>query len=190
MAQARKVGKKAVPRRTAKKQKHLPGWAWMLIGLLVGAIFTVTIFMFQNSKEIPVAPAPKKEPAIKIEKKAPVKTETEKDKKSLLNFDFYHILPEMEVMIPESELEYEQVQQKVHYILQVGSFKTRKDAEGRLTELLLLNFEPTIQTVTIDGDNTWHRVRIGPFSNHLALDKARRLLQDNDIAHIVLKERE
>ena len=43
--------------------------------------------------------------------------------------------------------------------------------------------------MTIDGDNTWHRVRIGPFGNRLALDKAKRLLDENNIQQIILRER-
>ncbi len=188
MAQARRVSKKKVPRRTAKsKQGGIPGWAWMLLGLLIGALITLGIFISQKDPQAEKEVAPKA--TVKVEKAKPVTQEKTEQKKSLLNFDFYHILPEMEVLIPDSELQHEPVQQHMNYFLQVGSFKNREDAESRSAELFLLNFEPIIQSVTIDGSNTWHRVRIGPFSNRLALDKARRLLDDNNIQQIVLRER-
>ena len=46
-----------------------------------------------------------------------------------------------------------------------------------------------MQTVTIDGNQTWHRVRIGPFSDTRSVDRARRRLQDNNIDFIMLKDK-
>ena len=60
-----------------------------------------------------------------------------------------------------------------HYILQVASFKSMKDADGLKAQLTLLGFQPVVQTVAIDSDENWHRVRIGPYADRDSLESAR-----------------
>ena len=60
-----------------------------------------------------------------------------------------------------------------HYILQVASFKRMKDADGLKAKLTLLGFRPVVQTVAINSDEKWHRVRIGPYADRDSLDAAR-----------------
>jgi cell division protein FtsN len=43
-----------------------------------------------------------------------------------------------------------------------------------------------IQTVTVNGQ-TWHRVRIGPFTGARKADEVRRMLADNKIDTLVMK---
>ena len=85
-------------------------------------------------------------------------------------FEFYDMLPNFEVIIPEQEpdvaadLEPQAVIQPGLYVLQAGSFSAYVDADRRRAELALHGIESQIQRVMID-DNTYHRVRIGPTSN-------------------------
>jgi cell division protein FtsN len=44
--------------------------------------------------------------------------------------------------------------------------------------------------VTVDGGTTWHRVRVGPYTDRRKLDQARRKLQDNGIDFFVIKEKQ
>ena len=60
-----------------------------------------------------------------------------------------------------------------HYILQVASFKSMKDADGLKAKLTLLGFRPVVQTVAINSDEKWHRVRIGPYADRDSLEAAR-----------------
>ena len=60
-----------------------------------------------------------------------------------------------------------------HYILQVASFKSMKDADGLKAQLILLGLQPVVQTVAIDSDEKWHRVRIGPYADRDSLEAAR-----------------
>ena len=46
--------------------------------------------------------------------------------------------------------------------------------------------ESRIQQVTIDED-TWHRVRIGPFDDLTQLDQMRRKLRDKHIEVLVIR---
>ncbi len=182
-------------RTTSRKPKSaVPGWAWMVIGLLVGLFIAFLVYLQQGGgKETVRKPvsATAKPPA--SDTRAVTKTPPPEPpkKKEGISFDFYNILPELEVVIPEEELKQDgaTTDEKATYYLQVGSFKNSTDAEARKAELLLLNFAPSVQTVTIDGNQTWHRVRIGPFTDRRKVDQARRRLQDNGIDFIMLKEK-
>ena len=123
-------------------------------------------------------------------------------------FEFYTLLPEMEVVVPDEELpspspapaassttdessaadtavtagatveddprsDAETALKSGHYILQVASFKKMKDADGLKAQLTLLGYKPVVQTVAIDSDEKWHRVRIGPYADRDALEAAR-----------------
>lgn len=124
-------------------------------------------------------------------------------------FEFYTLLPEMEVVVADEELPapdpapaesgsaaerdavdtqastggtaVEESKQKDsdttrrsgHYILQVASFKSMNDADGLKAQLTLLGFQPVVQTVAINSDEKWHRVRIGPYADRDSLEAAR-----------------
>lgn len=110
-------------------------------------------------------------------------------------FDFYTILPELEIAIPEQDLlqlEKQPVtttpQVSGNYILQVGSFKQSEQADQLKARLALQGVEATIQSVAINSD-TWHRVRIGPINDLATLNQVRKRLQKNGIASIVVKNK-
>lgn len=190
MAQ-RDYAKRTSTRKPAKS--GLPGWVWLLVGLLVGLFVAFLVFL-QGQGESPFKglSLPSSKPATTdtraVKKEAVPKAPP---KKEGINYDFYSILPEQEVVIPESELGNTPTptQEKANYYLQVGSFKSDGEAQARIAELFLLNLQPTIQKVTVDGGNTWHRVRVGPYRDRRELDQARRRLQDNGIDFFVIKEK-
>ena len=74
-------------------------------------------------------------------------------------------------------------------MLQAGSFRKLGEADRLKAELALLGMQAKIQTVAIDGENKWHRVRLGPFTNVQALNEARSTLKSNGVAVMVLKIR-
>src|SRR5690606_38967342 len=95
-------------------------------------------------------------------------------------FDFYKILPEIEVTVPESETVAPPPAAEPGppeaptadaapaappaYVLQVGSFQRFEDADQAKAELALQGVQATIQRVVINGEDVWHRVHVGPFS--------------------------
>jgi cell division protein FtsN len=180
---------------TRKPKSQVPGWVWMLAGLLVGLFIAFLVYLQQiggtdalKQQIAKVAPSRPAATDTRAVKKSPPPEPPQK--KEGINFDFYNILPELEVVIPEEELKQgDTTPEKATYYLQVGSFKNAGDAEARKAELFLLNFTPSVQTVTIDGNQTWHRVRLGPFSDRRKVDQARRRLQDNGIDFIMLKDK-
>lgn len=113
-------------------------------------------------------------------------------------FDFYKILPEMEVPIPEWELEEdtERTQKEADsdpeldsgtYLLQVGSFKNFEDADRVKATLALRGITANIQRVVINGQDVWFRVHVGPLSNAEEIRAMRLKLIENDMDFILLR---
>jgi len=79
------------------------------------------------------------------------------------------------------------VEQPGTYVLQAGSFRNNADADRLRAQLALIGVESDIQTVTIDDDQVWHRVRIGPFTDLERLNAARDRLADNGIQPLIIR---
>jgi cell division protein FtsN len=107
-------------------------------------------------------------------------------------FDFYEILPEYEVVIPEVESPERRnapsraLTEPGRYILQAGSFTSAGDADRLQANLALLGIESRIQRVTID-EHVFHRVRIGPVGDLERVDRIRRQLRGARIEPLVMK---
>jgi len=110
------------------------------------------------------------------------------------SFDFYSLLPKMEVLVPETEITSriakEQLKQtpseKGAYYLQAGAFKDVQAADRMKAGLALLGIESRIESVTLDS-GVWHRVRIGPFDDTQQMNKVRSLMKANSISSIMVK---
>ncbi len=127
---------------------------------------------------------------------------TEKKTTPTPKFDFYTILPEMEVSVPEWEGNSARTDQAAdgqatqdraaleddqRYILQVGSFRQPDEADRVKAKLALIGIEAQIQRVVIDGGDVWHRVRVGPYQSTSRLHQTRQRLIENDIDFMLLK---
>lgn len=109
------------------------------------------------------------------------------------SFDFYEILPQSEVRVPEAV---ERVARPAtpaapaaapgRYLLQTGSFRAYADADRMQANLALLGVESQIQKVALDGGD-FHRVRIGPLSDPAELNRVRNTLQQAGIDSLVMK---
>jgi cell division protein FtsN len=108
-------------------------------------------------------------------------------------FDFYTILPEMEVSVPEWETsaatntKTTPVSAAGVYVLQAGSFRRYEEADRVKARLALLGIESEIQRVVINGEDVWHRVRIGPFQDPKALEATRQMLAANGVDYMLLR---
>ncbi|OGT19907.1 MAG: hypothetical protein A2V90_02280, partial [Gammaproteobacteria bacterium RBG_16_57_12] len=169
-----------------------PGWMYFAGGLFIG-LLVAAVFYFKSSSEA----QDKTEVLKKLEIVEGKTTATNKKSSSANNkttaqhkeekprFDFYSILPKLEVVIPESELrdnkpapgkprEMVSVKQEGTYILQAGAFRQYEEADRVKAELAMLGIEAGIETVTINNSEKWHRVRVGPFRDLNQLNKVRQ----------------
>lgn len=164
----------------------------MLFGLAIGLSVAFAIFMKDRDADIPLRTAAR-EPASMADtleqprQTASVVAETAApEEPAEQRFDFYEMLPNFEVVIPEQEknvspdTQREAVVLPGVYVLQAGSFRDFTDADRRRAELALQGIESRIQRVTID-DNTYHRVRIGPTDDLDELNRQRNRLKQANI---------
>ena len=189
-----------------KKSGQLPGWVWMLGGLTIGLFVAFVVYLnnaakpgqkdtiasvikdtfsdLQENAKQRDTERPKQKDKAKTEKSEPTKNHTK--------FDFYYILPEIDVPVPDQELERRRkdptTTDKGEYILQVGSFRELKQADQLKAKLALKGLTANIQSVKINN-STWHRVRIGPINNLTRLSETRRRLKESGIHSIVVKNK-
>jgi len=177
------------------KKQSSPPFLWFLAGLLIG--LGVSAFLFFRGY-LPERPG--QQPVANTEQ-PPAETALIDDTDGIAGestdrrFDFFTVLPEMEVVVPDQQLSRDALPSDSPsdtgvsslYILQAGSFKSASDAEQMKARLALLGSVATIQVVTVN-DATWHRVRIGPVEGARRADELRKLLQDNNIDTLVMKD--
>ena len=183
------VKKRKQIRSKSSQQLDYPGWAWMLFGLGIGLSVALAIYMKDHEPGV-TSPAAAREPASAVDAidndNATATASPEADQPPERRFDFYHMLPNFEVIIPEQEpdvsqdIEKQAVERPGNYVLQAGSFSQYADADRRRAQLALQGIESRIQRVTID-DKTYHRVRIGPTRNLDELNMLRDRLRQAKI---------
>lgn len=174
----------------ARRDDTLPGWMWGLGGLALGLSVALAVHFKAERLRAPTKPVANSS-AIPSSARTDSGEQAEEEKPS--RFDFYKMLPQFEVVIPEAEREVteggrrsEPVSRSGTYVLQAGSFRNFADADRMKAELALLGLESQIQKVTID-EKQWHRVRLGPYRDLDALQHARRQLRQADKTVLVLR---
>ena len=197
---ARKSGRQAT--RGGGSQK--PAWVWMLLGILVGMGLMLLVLGKDWGPLLRRSNLPQPNPQATAPREGEPPVAEAKPKK---NYDFYQVLPEAEVVIPDAELSAKaRAEQQAattptttpagtppspaaggRYVLQAGSYPDAKAADEAKAKLALSGFIARIQPVTING-KTWHRVRVGPYASASDLEAAKRALADNGINAIALKE--
>jgi cell division protein FtsN len=108
-------------------------------------------------------------------------------------YDFYQMLPNFEVVVPERDKDVKRdlpaaakIERPGVYVLQAGSYRNEADADRVRAQLALQGIDAKVQRVAVDAD-VWHRVRIGPVSSLDELNKLRRQLQAADIDALVIR---
>jgi cell division protein FtsN len=156
-------------------------------GLVCGLALAFIVHLYHvgqhnRDEEVPSPPKP-----------APARAAPEPIAEDEERFEFYDILPEFEVPVPEVPETAEPgalVERTLppgSYYLQAGSFRTHADADRRKATLALLGVGSTIQRVSIDGNQTWFRVRVGPIGEAAELEALRRRLESEDIQTLAVR---
>jgi len=188
-----------------KKPGQLPGWLWMLGGLTIGLFVAFLVYLNNSThpsqknalakvikETLKDVQAANKSKATQPSPPDTKKHETDKDKPAP-SFDFYYILPELEVRVPEQEIARQSATGKpdavdIDYMLQVGSFKQHEQADQLKAKLAIHGITANIQSVRIN-DDTWHRVRVGPLQNLTTLNQVNKRLKENGFNAIIVKLR-
>lgn len=187
---------KPSPDKPRNSKKGSPFVAGLLVGVLLGIAASLSVVMFIKGGESPFenkagthkekSSAEDKDTSALPTAEGPVK-EDEKTR-----FDFYTILPGSESQVTaeeESKLKEAEPAPTVQntYYLQVGAFQTETEADNMKAKLALQGFEALVQTASIPGKGTWHRVRVGPLSDLDQINKTKAELTNNGFKADLIK---
>jgi cell division protein FtsN len=197
-------------------RQGIPGWVWGLAGLVLGALIFGYLFMGDQWRSklgnLPrpnpdaTAPASNASTDDSIAEDAP----TVVPDKPKPKYDFYTLLPEKEVVIPDAELAEEARAEarknaakppassasastattavvatatsagSDRYLLQAGAFRGSDEAEALKAQIALTGEIAHIESAQING-TTVYRVRMGPYATASALAGAKQALLSHGI---------
>lgn len=181
-------------KRTARRPLELSRWREFGFGLLAGAALASVAFVYaggRSHKAAELADAPRPDPhRARDAGGEPGETSPAKGSEK---YDFYRMLPNFEVVVPEKDKEVKRdqpagapIERPGVYVLQAGSYRNEADAERVRQQLALQGVQAKVQRVAIDAD-VWHRVRIGPITNLAELNKVRKQLRAAEVDALVIR---
>lgn len=187
---------RANPGPQKKKQQKNTGPLWfgagLFVGLFIAGLAWLKLAPTLCEEGLVQTAAPKAEPV----RQAPaVSKKEEKPLPPKPRFDFYTVLPEMEVVVPEPEEDEPAASTPsattapvtgAAYMLQMGSFRKHADADRFKASLALLGVEAKIQKVN-NEQGVFHRVLSGPYHNRREINEIRARLQQNKINSLLIK---
>lgn len=180
-----------------------PGsWVSFVTGLGLGLGVAILVYLWAQhpprhpSAELPSAVAPPTAPELSAVE-TPEATPNNTNTLSLPKFDFYKILPEIEVKVPDAELNApppaaqdaatNRANAATAYMLQVGSYQKFDEADQSKAQLALQGIQATIQRVVIKGSDVWFRVHVGPYKTLPEVQRNRARLAQLGVTAIVLR---
>jgi cell division protein FtsN len=186
------VAKRSAQATRGGERRPWPAWAWLAIGVLLGLLLSALVLLRDWVPALRGGALPEPDPAAGAPGDAGITPELKPRAEDKPKYDFYSVLPEMEVVIPEAEIEAQAREAAPgdaaqRLFLQAGSFRSAPDAETMKARLALLGLRAQVVAVTVNGTN-WHRVRVGPYAGARELDDARRTLAANGISAIALRD--
>lgn len=188
-----------------KPRTRIPGWLTFTAGLAIGLFAAFLLYLKQqDGHKIPAAATNMDAPHIDAKDSGTPPP----------RFDFYTILPEQEVVIPDQDVKESRQEKskpepakqralntapataistplpaakKGNYMVQVGAFKKAEEADRLRAALALLGIESTVQVVRIGDNDGFHRVRVGPFDDLDHANRTRIKLKQNSYTSILLQ---
>jgi cell division protein FtsN len=177
-----------------KQQPKIALWKWMLIVAITISFVVFLVYL----KTMSIKPINIKQSSQTIENK--VTADHEKNPEVKLKpkgpqFDFYTILPDKEVVVPEYEIKTRVREERVgkakeaHYMMQAGSFKTAKEADNLRIKLASMGIESKVQKGKV-GSVNWYRVKLGPFAQADSISAIRSRLRQNNVDVVITENSE
>ena len=190
----------------------IPGWGLFLGGVVVGVILCAIVVFSGHIPSLRRNDQPQPNANAVAQKGTAPGIASSSAASSASKFDFYKVLPEKEVVIPNAELSAMAKAEQQNaaaannvsasapasataaapsqggYVLQVGAFPNASDADATKAKLALQGFTAHVQAVTLDGQ-VWNRVRIGPFASATQLQDVQKQLNAAGFHPIPLKEK-
>ncbi|GHB20371.1 SPOR domain-containing protein [Salinicola rhizosphaerae] len=192
----------------------IPGWLWAIAGLIGG--FALSQYLDSSAPEPVAAVVPKPAPG-QTASGGTSESEPSPDsgagaaapaQPATPTFEFYTLLPETEVIAPNSDSKSPEPTAKAtqeaaaddaanqtqqpepdggRYMLQAASFRDLDDAEKLANRLKDFGLLAKITDVRANGDQIWHRVQVGPYEDKRELSRAQDLMVTQGIEPLLLR---
>ena len=158
-------------------KKSIPGWIWLIAGLLIGIITAFIINLEAPQLTDAVVEVVKKEiPSAKSRYQAVPAEESADD------FSFYNELENKVVEVPdEAPIKLKASDPNKRYIMQCGSFRKETSAETLKAQIAMNGFAAHIRATKQKSGNTWYRVSLGPYKSKRTAERERHQLERNNI---------
>ena len=160
-ASKRSNGRRRSTNKRQARRPVTPGWVWMILGVAIGVAGAAAYWVLQPPEQRPQVAAPEPSRPTEPENKG-IEVPPEREAR----FSFYEMLPSYEVVIPREEIEgskeaarraepdaressprnTQTLAEKGDYIIQIGSYRSRGDAESQRAELALIGVEARVET--------------------------------------------
>jgi len=176
-------------RRRRTKKKTAGSSHGFATGLICGLAVAVLVHLYHSGRDAPAA-TPQRGAAPAPAEAGPAAAVGDR-------FEFYDILPEFEMPVeteptdttgsPRPATPVPATLPPGSYYLQAGSFRQHAEADRRKASLALLGISSAIQQVTIDGNQTRFRVRVGPIYEAARLNALRSQLDAAEIQNYTVR---
>ena len=159
------------------------------LGLALGLSLSLCVLVWDNYREKHAA-----EVSAEAPRPEPRPNATPADEEGAKAYDFYEMLPNFEVVVPEKDREVARerdsalahIERPGVYVLQAGSYRAQAEADRIRSQLKLQGIDANVQRVSVD-DDVWHRVRIGPITDLAELNRLRARLRNADLDALVIR---
>ena len=190
----------------------MPAWLWALVGLALGLVIAAYFFLgdfWKSHNNDQPTPNPSAEAPLTHSEDPVVQEPIEKPKPK---YDFYTLLPEKEVVIPDAELQAQAEAEakknatpvnpatpdlvtakpevaapvESRFLIQAGAFKNADEAENLKATIAMTGEIARIESAEING-TTVYRVRLGPYNSASSLSSAKQALSSHGIEAQAIK---
>lgn len=215
--------KKPAPKRGASRyqppaKKSVPGWLWLVAGLVIGGFLVFLATLQPGGEEI------KRGQEAARSKEAPKRSAPATDQAAKPKYDFYTLLPESEVILPPEAKPQEpppvspeeaakidaaraeaalagqtpppappptvaKAPPATQFFLQAGSFRKQVDADKVRAEIIMLGHDVRVESVRVRDEN-WYRVLVGPYTSREQLTQAQKALAGSGYSNLLLQQRQ
>ena len=170
--------------KQAKKAEGTPFTNGVFVGLLFGIIVSIAVTLFITNGKSPFVSKDTVGACIEINSALGDEDVINIDEDT--GFDFYDALPRDNKSYTNDDVQADPDQNRdVNYYLQVGAFSEVSPADNLKAKLALMGFESVIMSAKI-GDNAFHRVCVGPYSEFVKTrDIREKLIKEGFKANLI-----
>ena len=144
----------------------------LFIGVLLGILLSIGVTLFITGGKSPFVLKDTEGACIEINSSFGDEDVIAIDEDA--SFDFYENLPESQETYSKNSPAKVNDDRAIQYYLQVGAFSEESQADNLKAKLALMSYESVIMSARI-GDDTFHRVSVGPYED---IDEAKKIREN------------